>query len=127
MRRFSRQYVLVNEEKYYLVSVKADYRGWEPVAFFKKKTGLGPKGLQFCKDEHGIMVEEKGQLFCPHRNELSELAWWPLPDSWINVPSICKKCWGSHRQPNGRFNCILRSLQIKQYQHGKSISVDKEK
>lgn len=114
MRRFSKQYVLVDGEKYYLVSVKEEYGGWSPISLFGKSEE---------KDEFGFIVED--QLFCPHRDKLSHLAWWPLPSIWLNVQDICKECWGSHRTPDSRFDCILRSKQINQYRNGEAMGIDK--
>ena len=107
MRRFSQKFILVNGEKYYLVSVKEEYIGWDPVAFFKKSEE---------KDEFGFMVEGDS-LQCPHPGEVSRMSWISI-DSWIQVHLVCKKCWGAHRQPDGRYDCVLRSKNIKQYRDG---------
>jgi len=110
MRRFSREYVLVDGVRYYLVSVKEPGMGWEPVGFFEK---LGEK------DEFGYLVGR--QLKCPHRGEVPSLAWVPLPDTWIMVRNVCQKCWGIHRQPDGKYNCILRSKMVKMYRDGVAL------
>jgi len=105
-RSFSRGYVLVDGVKYHLVSVK-EYGGWDPVGFFEKLNE---------KDEFGYMAGR--QLECPHRGEVSPFAWVPLPDAWLMVRSVCQNCWGAHRQPDGRYNCILRSRMVKMYRDG---------
>ena len=107
MRRFSKKYILADGEKYYLVSAKEEWGGWSPVAFFKKSKE---------RDEYGFMIDGDS-LKCPHPGEVSRLAWVGI-DGWVQVQSGCKKCWGSHRTPDSRFNCILSSLQIKQYRNG---------
>ena len=107
MRRFSKGYILVGEEKYYLVSVKEDYGGWSPVAFFRKSKE---------KDEYGFMVDGD-PLRCPNAGAANQRAWGGC-DGWIFVQSICKKCWGVHRERDSTYNCILRSLHIKQYIDG---------
>lgn len=106
MRRFSREYVLVDGVKYHLVSVK-EFGRWDAVSFFEKLNE---------KDEFGYMVGR--QLECPHKGEVPSLVWIPLPDTWIMVRNVCQKCWGVHRQPDGDYNCILRSQMVKMYRNG---------
>ena len=105
MRKWSRKFINVNGEKHYLVSVKAEWGGWSPVAFFKKSKQ---------KDEFGLLPDGDS-LQCPHPGEIPAFAWTPLPDYWLGVNSLCKRCWGSHCQPDGYFNCVLRNLMITQY------------
>ena len=108
MRRFSREYVLVEGVKYHLVSVQEEgMTRWDPVAFFEKLNE---------QDECGYIAGR--QLKCPHGGEVPYMAWIPLPDSWIQVRSVCQKCWGVHRQPDSDYNCILRSKMPKMYDKG---------
>ena len=104
MRKFSRQFLLVDGKKYYLVSVKDEYSSrYEPVAFFQKSQE---------KDEFGFMITGD-TLQCPHIGKINRMHWIPLPTIWLMVPSVCQKCWGAHRTPENEFNCILRSQQVK--------------
>lgn len=104
MRKFSKRFLVVNGKKYYLVSVKDEYSSrYDPVAFFQKSEE---------RDEFGYKITGDA-LSCPKRGQLSALSWRPLPDIWLNVPDVCKKCWGVHRMPDSTYNCILRSKLVK--------------
>ena len=119
MRRYSKQYILVNGEKFYLISIKdEDSSRHEPIGFIKKSDK---------KDEFGIIPEGDYFLRCPHRGSLPpmNMIWTPLPCSWISVRDECQKCWGSHSTPQGEFNCILRSFQIKQFLNGAAMGISK--
>lgn len=119
MRRYSKGYILVNGEKFYLISIKDEYSSrYDPVGFIKKSDK---------KDEFGIVPEGDNFLKCPHRNTLpsSRMMWTPLPCTWLYVRDECQKCWGSHLTPQSEFNCILRSFQIKQYKNGEAMGISK--
>jgi hypothetical protein len=90
MRRWSSKFILVGEYRYYLVSIKPEGEGWDRVGFARKSKE---------KDEFGFKMEGEHLLSCPHKGNIPSLAWWPLPDSWISVPRLCQKCWGSIQQP----------------------------
>ncbi len=119
MRRYSKKYILVNGEKYYVVSIKEEYSSrYEPVGLVRKSDK---------KDEFGIMMEGDSFLKCPQSGKLPPMRflWAPLPGSWIGVRSECQKCWGSHLTPQSDFNCILRSFQIKQFENGEAMGISK--
>ena len=74
MRRFSKQYVLVDGKKYHLVSVKDDYSStYEPIGLIQKSKE---------KDEEGFMAEGE-MLQCPNRDELGSVSM-----AWIGVPIV---------------------------------------
>ncbi len=110
MRKFSRQYILVDGKKYHLVSVKDEYDStYDPVAFIQKSKK---------KDEEGFVAVGE-TLKCPHIYEFgSTHTIWAGVSEWIQVQSICQKCWGVHRTAGNSFNCILRSKQIKHFKDG---------
>ena len=119
MRRYSKQYILVNGEKFYLISIKDENSSrYDPVGFIKKSDK---------KDDFGIIPEGDDFLQCPQSSKLPpmKMIWTPLPCIWLNVRDECQRCWGSHSTPQGDFNCILRSFQIRQFKDGEAMGISK--
>lgn len=119
MRRYSKQYILVDGEKFHLISIKDENSSrYEPVGFIKKSDK---------KDEFGFIPEGEDFLRCPQSNKLPpmRMIWTPLPCTWLYVQDQCQKCWGSHSTPRGDFNCILRSFQIRQFKDGEAMGISK--
>ena len=120
MRRYSKEYILINGKKYHLLSIKEEWGEWSKLGFVQKSKE---------KDEFGFIpiFENESFLRCPHLSNLPpmNMLWTPLPTYWLGVRQECQKCWGSHSTPQGEFNCILRSFQIKQFKDGEAIGISK--
>ena len=84
MRRYSKEYILVNGEKYHLISIKDECSSrYEPLGFIKKSDK---------KDEFGFLPEGDDFLRCPRRSNLPPMSmiWTPLPNYWLGVREECQ-------------------------------------